>query len=189
MLDLAHPPRDVIFHYIEQDSNGKYGTAIPVALVYPHLKKDESIAVLMGDDFVYNRDNSSELARLIATTPEGGNSMLTATNNNSDLSRYGVVDFNEETGAFDRIIEHPPVGQAPSNQINISKYVFNYEMMTRIYNYCQLDISGEYFIIDPISQAVLDNIITTVVPAQGEYLDCGNVHGWLYANKLIVEHQ
>lgn len=189
MIELAKPPSNVIFHYIEQDSNDKYGTAIPVSLVYPQLKKGESVGVFGGDDFVYNLDGSSELARLITATPEGGNSLLSSQVAPEDVSRYGVIDFNEDTGAFTSVVEHPAVGQAPSNQINISKYVFNYDMLTRIYNYAQLEVSGEFYIIEPISHAVLENVVITVVPAVGEYLDCGNVHGWLRANQLIVNRQ
>ena len=189
LMELARPPQNVIFHYIEQDANQRYGTAIPVSLVVPHLKKDESVAVLMGDDFVYNTDGSSELARLKLAVAEGANGMLSTTVSPDHVDRYGIIDFNEETGGFERIIEKPPVGQAPSNQINISKYIFNYDMLTRIYNYCQIEISGEYLITDPISQAVLDKVNVTVVPAVGEYLDCGNVHGWLHANQLIVNRQ
>jgi len=186
LMDLAQPPQNIIFHYVEQDSNQKYGTAIPVSLVGPLLKKGDSVAVLMGDDFVYNTDGSSELARLIAATPEGGNGMLSTTVPEDQVDRYGVIDLNEETGGFQGIVEKPAVGQAPSNQINISKYVLNYDMILRIYNYSQLEVSGEYLITEPISQAVMDKVTVTVVPAVGEYLDCGNVHGWLYANNKIV---
>lgn len=189
LMELARPPQEVMFHYIEQDSNDKYGTAIPVALVYPHLKKEDSVVVMTGDDFVYNRDGSSELARLLAATPEGGNSLLSVEIPREQVSRYGVIDFNEDTGGFQAIVEKPSVDQAPSNQINISKYVLNYDMLTRIYNYSQLEVSGEYMITDPISQAIPDKVTVAVVPAVGEYLDCGNVHGWLHANKLIVERQ
>lgn len=189
MLDLAHPPRNVAFHFVEQNSNGKYGTTIPVALVVPHIKKGESVLVAMGDDFVYNADGSSDLANLVHAVPEGGCGMLSSTVPQDQVSRYGVIDFDEETGGFLRIVEKPSVEQAPSNQINISKYVFNYDMLVRIANHAQLEISGEYQITDPISQAVLDNVVVTVVPSKGEFLDCGNVHGWLHANNLIVEHQ
>lgn len=186
LKELAKPPQNVVFHYIEQDANHKYGTAIPVSLVVPYLKKGDSVAVMMGDDFVYNRDNSSELARLMAATPEGGNSLLSATVPPEDVNRYGVIDFDEATGMFQAIVDRPPVGQAPSNQINISKYILNYDMLLRIQNYCQIEVSGEYLITDPISQAVLDKVNIAVVPAVGEYLDCGNVHGWLHANQLII---
>lgn len=186
LVELAHPPKDVVFHFVEQDTSGKYGTAIPVALVYPQLKKGESVMVLGGDDFVYNADGSSELARLLEATPDGGNSLLSTTVPVEEVSRYGVIDFNEDTGAFAGVVEKPAADQAPSNQINISKYVLNYDMLTRIYEYSQLEVSGEFYIIEPMRYAALENVVTTVVLAVGEYLDCGNVHGWLHANQLIV---
>jgi UTP--glucose-1-phosphate uridylyltransferase len=189
LMELARPPQQVIFHYIEQDANQKYGTAIPVSLIFPLLKKGDSVALMMGDDFVYNKDGSSELVRLMAATPDGGNSMMSATIAENEVDRYGVIDFDEDTGSFVAIIEKPPVGQAPSNQINISKFILNYDMLTRIYNFCQIDLSGEYFITDSITQAVLDKVAMTVVPIQGEYMDCGNVHGWLHANEVIVRGQ
>ncbi len=100
LIELARPPQNVVFHFIEQDSNEKYGTAIPVALVFPHLQKGESVAVLGGDDFTYHADGTSEIARLIEAVPEGQNGLLTATAPADELSRYGGVDFNEDTGLF-----------------------------------------------------------------------------------------
>lgn len=186
LIELARPPRNVVFHYVEQDSVDKYGSAIPVSLVLPMLKKGESVAFVTGDAFFYNTDNSSEIARLIAATPEGGNSILSARVAPEEASRYGIIDFNEDTGLFEGIVEKPPVGQAPSDQMNTAIHILNYEMMTRIYNYCQIDVSGEYYITEPLTQAVLDKVNVTVVPAVGEYLDCGNVHGWLHANQLVI---
>jgi len=189
LIELARPPRNVVFQYVEQDSVGKYGSAIPVSLVFPMLKKGESVAFVTGDAFFYNADGSSEIARLVAATPEGGNSILSARVAPEEVSRYGIIDFDDETGLFAGIVEKPPIGQAPSDQMNTAIHILNYDMLARIYNYCQIDISGEYFITEPITQAVLDKVEVTVVPAQGEYLDCGNVHGWLHANHLIVGHE
>jgi len=189
LIALAKPPQNVTFHYIEQDSNDKYGTAIPVSLVFPLLKKGESVVVVGGDDFVHNADGSSELARLIAATPEGGNSLLSAPVDPQEVSRYGVIDFNEDTGLFEKIVDYPQPGQAPSNQINISKYIFNYDLVARIYEYAQLEVSGEYYVTAVISQVALEKVPITVVPIVGEFLDCGNVHGWLHANEVIVHGQ
>jgi UTP--glucose-1-phosphate uridylyltransferase len=186
LIELARTPHNITFHYIEQDSNQKYGTAVPVALVFPHLKKGESVAVLGGDDFIYNADNSSELARLIQATPEGENGLLTTTVAPEEVSRYGVIDFDEDTGLFAGIVEKPPVEQAPSNQINLGKYILNYDLLRRTYEYCQLNLSGEYYLIGVITQAAIEKAPVTVVPVVGEYLDCGNVHGWLRANEVIV---
>lgn len=189
LIELARPPRNVVFHFIEQDSNDKYGTAIPVSLIYPMLKKGESIAYVMGDAFFHNPEGGSELMRLMASTPTDGVGLLSTEVPREEVSRYGVIDFDEQTGAFQGIVDYPQPDQAPSNQINLGNYVLNYELMTRTYNYCQLDVSGEYFLTSVISQYVLDKGMVTVVPASGEYMDCGNVHGWLHANEVIVRHQ
>lgn len=189
LIELARPPQNVTFHYVEQDSSDKYGTAIPVGLVYPQLKKDESVLFVMGDAFCHNPDGSSEFARLLADTPEGGVGLMSSEVPMDQVSRYGVIDFDEDTGGFSGIVDYPRPDQAPSNQINHGNYVLNYEVMTRAYNYSRLDVSGEYYLTMVISQYVLDKGVVNVVKAQGEYLDCGNVHGWLHANQLIVNRQ
>jgi UTP--glucose-1-phosphate uridylyltransferase len=189
MIDLTKPPQNVIFHYIEQDSGDKYGTAIPAALVYKMLKKGESIAYVTGDAFYHNADGSSELMRLMAATPDGGTSLLSSQVAPEEVSRYGVIDFNEDTGGFEQIVEKPAVGQAPSNYINDGNYILNYDLLTRNQQYCQLNISGEYYLVSVITQYAIEKGVVTVVPAESEYLDCGNVHGWLHANNLIVNRQ
>ena len=189
LIQLAQPPQNIVFHYIEQDINGKYGTALPAALMLPNMKKDESVALVTGDAFFHSADGSSEIARLLAGTPDGQNAVLSSLVAPEDVSRYGIIDFDEDTGAFVRIVEKPPVDQAPSNQMNTSIFVLNYEMIQRAYNFCQIEISGEYYLTDVVSQAVMDKIPVTVVPGQGEYMDCGNVYGWLHANEVIVRGQ
>lgn len=189
LIELARPPHNVVFHYIEQDSNSKYGSAIPVSMVLPHLKKGESIAFVTGDAFFHSADGSSEIARLIAATPQDGNSILSARVAPEEVNRYGIIDFQEDTGMFQGIVEKPQVGQAPSDQMNTAIHILNYDMMVRIHNYCQIDVSGEYYITEPLTQAVYDKVNITVVPATGDYLDCGHVHGWLHANQLIINRQ
>lgn len=186
LIELARPPHNVTFHYVEQNSNEKYGTAIPLSLVFPLLKKGESVLYVMGDAIYYNPDGSSEFSRLIAGTPEGGVALLSSEVPMDQVSRYGVIDFDEDTGGFQGIVDYPQQDQAPSNQINHGNYVLNYDVVANAYNYCQLDVSGEYYLTMVVSQYVLDKGMVNVVRAQGEYLDCGNVHGWLHANQLIV---
>src|SRR6266568_1333102 len=121
MIALVTPPGGVMFRFIEQPTNQKYGTAVPVGLCFPYIAKGESVAVMMGDDFIYNPDGSSELMRLKEATPDGASSMLAVEVPHEEVSRYGVIQFNEMTHAFERIVEKPSVGQAPSNYINVSK--------------------------------------------------------------------
>jgi UTP--glucose-1-phosphate uridylyltransferase len=190
MLPLVRPPRDVSFHFVTQDTNGKYGTAIPVSLVLPHLQQGESAVLLMGDDFIYNADGSSEVRRLLDATPEGGNAMLGASVPREMVSHYGVIDMNERS-EFTRIVEKPAPEEAPSTLINISKYVFNYDLLKTISQYSELALTGEYYITEPINQYVTNGGSVVVAPAQGQYLDGGSVGGWLHANNVVyaAEHQ
>ena len=63
MLPLIAPLK-ANMHFVTQPSYGKYGTAVPVALASDYINMGESAVVLMGDDFMYNPDGSSEVARL-----------------------------------------------------------------------------------------------------------------------------
>lgn len=186
MIPLVTPPGGVAFRFIEQPINQKYGTAVPVGLVLPYIAKGESVAVLMGDDFIYNPDGSSELFRLKEATPEGGSSMLAVEVSPNQVDQYGVIQFNEMTRGFERIIEKPPVGQAPSNLINVSKYILNYDILQLVKTYTDLNVSGEYLITEPINQFVMGGGLVQVVPAKGQYLDGGTLAGWMHANEVVV---
>lgn len=187
MLPIAAPPL-ANFHYIEQPYNSKYGTAIPVGLAAPYIKENESVIVLMGDDFIYNRDGSSEVVRLLADTPDGGNAMLGVKVPQDQLSRYGVLDM-KENNEFVRIVEKPAQDQAPSNLINVSKYVLNYDLLMAITRFANVELSGEYYITEPINQYVAGGGSVKVVSAVGRYLDGGSVDGWLHANEVVLRGQ
>ncbi|NTW61739.1 hypothetical protein HGB24_03615 [Candidatus Saccharibacteria bacterium] len=187
MLALIKPPK-VGFHFITQPSYGKYGTAIPVSLVLPYIENDESVVVLMGDDCIYNQDDSSEVARLIESAGTDC-AMLGVEVPPTELSRYGVIDM-DDNGTFKRIVEKPSGDEAPSNLINVSKYVLNNAALRLINDYSSRDdISGEYYITDPINQYVQNGGSLRVVRANGQYLDSGTVEGWLKANKIVIEGQ
>jgi UTP--glucose-1-phosphate uridylyltransferase len=142
---------------------------------------------LMGDDFIYNADGSSEVKRLLDATPENGNAMLGASVPREAVSRYGVIDMNDRS-EFVRIVEKPTPEEAPSTLINISKYVFNYDLMTSVSRYAEIPLTGEYYITEPINQYVTNGGSIVVVPATGQYLDGGSVGGWLHANNVVMAH-
>ena len=173
------------FHYVIQPVGDKYGTAIPVSLVAPMIEKGESVVVLMGDDFIYNSDGSSEIARLLAATPDGGNAMLGVNVPPDQVNRYGVLQM-DENNHFIKIVEKPSVETAPSTLINVSKYVLNYDLLTVIAKYADTAINGEYYITDPINQYISSGGSLKVVPVEGKYLDGGSLEGWLHANNVVA---
>lgn len=185
-LPMVVPISGVNFHYVTQDTSGKYGTAIPIALVAPQIPEGESVVVLMGDDFIYNADGSSETARLLADTPDGGNAMLGVEVPLEQVNRYGVIEMNQNN-EFVQIVEKPHPGQAPSTLINVSKYVLNSDIIRHIAEYTQIDLDGgEYYITEPINHYIHSGGSLRVVQAVGQYLDGGSVEGWLHANNVVM---
>lgn len=184
-LPLVAAPKNVTFTYVVQPSNGKYGTAVPVTLAAERLSANESVVVVMGDDFLYSSDGSSEVERLLRATPEGECSMLGVEVDPKEVSRYGVLEYTEAK-EFVRIVEKPTPRAAPSNLINVSKYVLNAAVIREIMQYVESDVSGEYYITDPINKYVEKGGKVQIVPAKGQYLDGGNVEGWLRANRVVL---
>lgn len=185
LLRYIAPNPSVRLHYIVQPSIGKYGTAVPVSLVMDQFAPNESAVVVTGDDFIFNADGSSEVSRLLAATPEGGNAMLAVAVAPEKVSNYGVLQIDSDN-EFVQIVEKPSPENAPSNMINVSKYVLNPDMLASIKNYMDVEVSGEYQIIEVINQYAFAGGKIKVVPAVGQYLDGGSDLGWLHANNVVI---
>lgn len=183
-LAMVAPLEGVKLHFVTQPSYGKYGTAVPVALAADFVGPNESAVVLMGDDFIWNPDGSSEVARLIAATPEGACGLLAARVPQEDVGKYGVVEKDDE-GNYQRIIDQPEPSEAPSNLINISKYLLTKQVIDAAANLPPAH-NGEYQLPDAVNDFVAAGGQVKVVPAEGEYLDGGSVEGWLHANTVVV---
>jgi UTP--glucose-1-phosphate uridylyltransferase len=184
LLPLVAPLQGVTLHFVTQPSHGKYGTAVPVALAAEYIEPGESAVVLMGDDFIWNTDGSSEVARLVEATPEGSCSLLAAQVPQEDISKYGVIETDEQ-GNFVRSVEKPAPEEAPSNLINISKYVLTKEVIDACRD-LPASPRGEYELPDAINNFVINNGQVKVVPIIGQYLDGGSVDGWLHANNVVL---
>ncbi len=188
MLSLVMPPSEVTFHYVTQDtSDGMYGTTVPVWLCRQYVEEGEQVLVIMGDQFFYRTDGGSNAADLIAEVTSSGSraGLLGVPVPLGDVYKYGVIDKDSDNN-YIRIIEHPTPEEAPSNLNNASFYLFPSD----IFEYFEKDISssheGEYMIIDPINQYVVDGGRIIVGEAKGEYLDAGSVNGWLHANRVVL---
>ena len=182
----------VKFHFYDAGYRQEegYGTAIPVARFDLPLADDEQILILMGDDFIFNPDGSSEVKRLLDAV-EAANvtaGMLAVEVPREEVSKYGVLDLDENHN-LKRIIEKPNVNDAPSNLINISKYIFNAELLERTRELVKQPRTdgSEYYIVDPLTDYAKAGNAVVVQKVQGEYLDGGTLDGWMYANQRIYE--
>lgn len=189
-LELIKVKPDVTFHYVDQPDDGRYGTTIPVWLCREYIEQQEQVLVLMGDDFIYNRDGSSEVARLIAAGESQDAVMLGVPVERSEVSRYGVIAMKPDGVTFDHIQEKPSVEEAASNLVNVSKYIFSGNFVDFLDESVRAGVEDgrEYYITDPINAYVAAGRSMSVLEAHGMYLDCGTVQGWLDANNQIVQY-
>lgn len=183
-LPIVAPLAGVNLHFITQPSYGKYGTAVPISLCAEYVDEGESAVVLMGDDFIWNPDGSSEVARLLESTPDGSCGLLATKVKQEYISKYGVIE-TDDNGNYVRSIEKPSLQEAPSDLINISKYVLTKKVLDMAAHVAQA-ANGEYQLPDAINGFVADGGEVKVIAAVGQYLDGGSVEGWLHANNVVL---
>ena len=185
-------PDHVKIHYTTQDPAGRYGTAVPIALVVEEYNLDESVLVFMGDDFVWNPDGESAAESLIhSLQSENESAILGVEIPREKVDKYGVLSVQD--GKLVDVIEKPSIEEAPSNMINVSKYIMSRDLLRRVVNYVKSHDFGpldqEYLVTDPIDEYIKEGGIMRVAPTTGEYLDGGSVEGWVHANNVVTGYQ
>ena len=192
-LQLAHTlPDDVKIHYIQQDPSGKYGTAIPIAMVVEEYNINEPVLVYMGDDFIWNPEGESASDSLMAAMQNEDESVILGVEVPRDqVEKYGVL--SAEDGKLTGVVEKPSIAEAPSNLINVSKYIMSPALLQEIVEYTKVNDFGpkdqEYVVTDPIDSYIKKGGVMRVAPAKGEYLDGGSVEGWLHANNVVCNYK
>lgn len=181
-------PDDVTIHYTTQDPSGKYGTAVPIAMVVEEYKIDEPVLVFMGDDFIWNPDGPSAAESLLRSLESDEESAILGVEiPRKDVEKYGVLSVSD--GKLTDIVEKPSPEDAPSNLISVSKYIMSPALLQEIVKYVHEHDFGpedqEYLVTDPIDSYIRNGGIMRVAPTSGEYLDGGSVEGWVHANNVV----
>lgn len=185
-------PDHVKIHYTTQDPAGRYGTAVPIALVVEEYNIDEPVLVFMGDDFVWNPDGESAAESLIHSLQNADESAILGVEIPKEkVDKYGVLSIKD--GKLTGVVEKPSVEEAPSNMINVSKYIMSKDLLRRIVNYVKSHDFGpldqEYLVTDPIDEYINEGGVMRVAPTTGEYLDGGSVEGWVHANNVVTSYK
>ena len=181
-------PDDVTIHYTIQDPAGKYGTAVPIAMVVKEYSLDEPVLVFMGDEFIWNPDGESAATALIKSVKDDSESAILGVEiDKNKVEKYGVL--SEKDGKLVGVVEKPTPKEAPSNLINVSKYILAPELLQKIVDYVDSHDFGpldqEYMITDPIDDYIKNGGTMRIATTKGEYLDGGSVEGWLHANNVV----
>ncbi len=191
LANLQTIKNQAVFEFVEQPENA-YGTAIPVQAALPLLGVGESAFISDGDTFCWNANGQSDVQRLINLTTKyqaSGGAMGTE-RPVEELSRWGVFDLVTRDGVehLRGIVEKPAPGTAPSNVMNLTKFIITPELHSYIKNVAVNPQSGEFYLTDAI-QAAAKNHAIVVHRAVGKLLDGGTVEGWLEANLTVASHQ
>lgn len=188
-LRLANTlPEDVKIHYIQQDPSGKYGTAVPIAMAVEEYNINEPVLVFMGDDFIWNPDGESASESLAAAVQSDDESAILGIEVPHDqVDKYGVLSM--EDGKLTHVVEKPEIDKAPSNLVNVSKYIMSPALLQEIVAYVKEHDFGpkdqEYVVTDPIESYLKKGGVMRVASNPGEFLDGGSVEGWLHANNVV----
>lgn len=177
------------FTFIKQPDSEQYGTAVPVKLCEDLLKDEEAFLVFMGDDFMYSHNGDSEAAdmiKLFESNQVGGVATF-ITKPDDELHKYGIAEIKQEGDLtlLTKLVEKPAPGTAPSNLSNISKYIFTPEVFEILKHQPLNPNSGELYITDTVEELARRSKVAIHTP-KGEYLDGGNVKGWLRANVIVA---
>lgn len=180
------------FYFVKQKDSDPYGTAVPVLLAKEHVKDEDAFLVLMGDDFIYQAEGKSEVGAMMDSFENSGaKGLVTCVEKPVELlSKYGVVKTKETDGFnfMEEIVEKPAPGQAPSNLVNISKYIVGKEIWPILDQQEINPQSGELYITDTLATLAKSEKVVVHRPS-GVYLDGGYPLGWLLANLTVAKDQ
>lgn len=187
LLEMIEPLQGVNVHYVTQPLNNGYGTSIPVGLASRYVRNDESVLVIMGDQFFYRTDDGSNAADLVRLAEDSGVSAALFGNEVpfEDVSKFGIIEKDEQ-GHFVQILEKPAPEDAPSNLNNSSFYLFDKELFELARTLPVNPQRGEFEVTDAINAYVASGKKIAVGTVAGEYMECGSVDGWLKANEIII---
>jgi UTP--glucose-1-phosphate uridylyltransferase len=185
---LQTAPADLNFHFVEQDANDKYGTAVPVALAVKSLEISESVAFCNGDDFFYGSKGGSEVKNLLSSLSEDEAGLIGIPLPRQEIMKFAMIEKAAD-GMMTNLVEKPKLEEITSDLANINRFALTPDLLKAIVDYVDghnfAATEQEYFITDPILDFVKTGGKMRVVPATGRFMDCGSLEGWLYANQLI----
>ena len=152
---------------------------------------NDPFAVLLADDFIVSEEKgvTSDLVSAFKKNSKIQLSVMEIFG--SEISNYGVVQYNPVNGKVEGLVEKPEENLAPSNSASIGRYVLTAEIFDILENQT-VGKGGEIQLADAINILAKENKVETV-KLKGNRFDCGSVKGYLaginfVANKLKINN-
>ena len=189
LAKLKTLPDGVNLHFVEQDVNEKYGTAVPLALAIEQCGTDSPVVFCNGDDPFYGAKDGSEVKTMVeAVTDPEVSVMLGYRVAKEEVTKYGMLDVNVD-GELVSVIEKPELDAVTSDLVSINRIVMSPGLMRTIVNYVNNKHFGprdqEYMVTDCYEEYIENGGKIKVVGSTGTFLDCGSFEGWMRANEIV----
>ena len=121
--------------FIQQKPEYPYGNGSPVLSAKDLFNKDESFALLFGDDMVLAPGKKGALTQLIEFYEQNPCDAVMACQmvKQNEVNRYGIiktkgVDDTKGCGIIDYLIEKPEISEAPSNLAGYGRMILPYKI-------------------------------------------------------------
>ncbi|MDB9696520.1 UTP--glucose-1-phosphate uridylyltransferase [Amylibacter sp.] len=173
-------PKGVECIFVRQPEQLGLGNAV---LCAERVVGNEPFALLLADDFLTYKGNGVT-ADLVRGFEKSGKTQLSVMKvNGPDISKYGVIVQNNETGLISGLIEKPKYKNAPSNLASIGRYIITPDIFDILSNQ-SVGFADEIQLADAINTQASSNMVETVL-LDGKRFDCGCIEGYVEAIRCI----
>jgi UTP--glucose-1-phosphate uridylyltransferase len=171
--------------FIEQPITLPYGTGSPILAAKEFIGNDD-FAYFYGDDFILELTPGQLLSKMIAKFDRYHASGVMAVQKVplEELYRYGSVKYINDPQYPDRmseICEKLPSDQAPSNSVNIGRFIISNKILENI-DINKLSKDKELWFTDALTQLAQTDAVLTQVTQDELWLTTGDPLRWLKAN-------
>ncbi len=173
-LDLIKP-YNAHFSFVRQME--MKGTGHALLQVKP-LIAGEPVVVAYPDDLHFGPKPLTK--QLIETWETTGCSVLASFFDPPELNRYGVLSLAADGLHVNDIVEKPPVGQEPSREASMGRYLYTPEFFDYLEEGWKYHTTGEYFHVFALNKLMKAGKVV-YKRMEGERLDTGNIPGFLQA--------
>jgi len=173
-------PKGVECIFVRQSEQLGLGHAV---LCAERVVGNEPFALLLADDFLTYKGNGV-ISDLIRNFERTGKSQLSVMKvNGPNISKYGVIMQDEQTGLVTGLIEKPNFEDAPSNLASVGRYVLTPDIFYFLKKQ-SVGVAGEIQLTDSINKQSLNHMVETVM-INAKRFDCGSIEGYINAIKHV----
>ena len=173
-------PKGVECIFIRQAEQLGLGNAV---LCAKRVVGNEPFALLLADDFLIHEGDGTTSDLIKGFKKSGKTQLSVMTINGPDISKYGVIAKNNDSGLISGLIEKPNIEDAPSNLASIGRYILTPDIF-KILSKQTVGVSNEIQLTDAINTQALNNMAEAVL-LNGKRFDCGSIEGYIEAIKFV----